>query len=358
MLRKIIHIDMDAFYASVEQRDNPKLRNKAIIVGNPKRIVLTCSYETRKYGVKSAMPSKLAKDLCPHAIFVEPNMEKYKEISTHIKEIFYRYSDVVEPVSLDEAYIDVTENKLNSKSAVKIALLIQKDIKDELGLTCSCGISYNKFLAKTASDMNKPNGSFLITPDDTENFLASLPITKFHGIGKKTAEKFIKFGVYTGKDLLFLSKEFLEKHFNTRGIFYYNIVRGIDHRPVKKHRIVKSISNETTFISNISTQQELEEHLKVLFNKAYSRLSARDMVSKTITIKIKYSDFKQITRSFSFEEYMLDKQKVYEEFLILLRSIELENGVRLLGVGFSNLLDQQKFDTDFKKNYQQLQFKL
>jgi DNA polymerase-4 len=255
--RKIIHIDMDAFYASVEQRDNPELRGKPLVVGGLPEgrggVVATASYEARKFGIRSAMSSKRALQLCPHAVFVRPRFAAYKEASQHIREIFSRYTDLIEPLSLDEAYLDVTHDKLNIGSAIDIAKEIKQAIKDELNLTASAGVSVNKFVAKIASDMKKPDGLTFIGPSSIESFIETLPVEKFYGVGKVTAQKMKKLGLFTGADLKQLSLEQITGHFGKAGAFYYNIVRGIDEREVQPHRETKSMGAEDTFAYDLTT---------------------------------------------------------------------------------------------------------
>lgn len=356
-IRKIVHIDMDAFFAAVEIRDNPTYKNKPLIIGGTSLsfgVVSTCSYEARKYGIHSAMSTKQARQLCPHGIFISGNMEKYKQVSQQLHKIFHKYTDIVEPLSLDEAFLDVTKNKLQLKSATKIALLIQKEIKLKLNLTCSCGVSYNKFLAKSATEINKPNGYYVITPTDALDFLDILPIQKFYGIGKKTAEKMISLGIYTGHDLKNLSLEFLTKHFNTRGKFYYNVVRGIDHREVVSSRVIKSISKETTFYTLISGSKEITSNFLTVFNFAFERLYLQKFVTKTITIKIKYSDFSYFTKSFSANRWLNNKNKLLQYLFFLIEQVENLDDIRLIGVSFSNLKTLAEYEKYFKPKFIQL----
>lgn len=338
--RKIIHIDMDAFYASVEQLDNPDLRGKPVAVGgNSQRgVVAAASYEARKYGVKSAMPSAKAAKQCPHLIFVPPRFSRYKELSNQIREVFFEYTDLVEPLSLDEAYLDVTENKIGLNSATLIAEEIKEKIKDRTGLIASAGISYNKFLAKTASDMDKPDGLYVILPEEAKGFVASLPVHRFHGIGKVTAEKMVKAGIFTGKDLKKKTLDDLKLRYGKSGQYYYNICRGIDTRKVQAVRETKSVSAERTFENNIydfaDIIQEIDRIARISFDRYY-RSKATD--GHTITIKLKYADFKQITRSKTLEQAI----NVETEFVDVARSLMTEDllsdeGVRLIGVGVSN----------------------
>jgi DNA polymerase-4 len=351
-VRKIIHIDMDAFYASVEQRDFPEYRGKPIVVGGSPEgrggVVATASYEARKFGIKSAMTSKKAQQLCPYAIFVRPRFEAYKEVSRQIREIFNRYTDLIEPLSLDEAYLDVTEDKLNIGSAITIAKQIKQAIKDELNLTASAGVSVNKFTAKIASDMNKPNGLTFIGPSKMENFMEKLPVEKFYGVGKVTAEKMKRQGLHTGLDLKEQTEARLMQLFGKSGKFFYNIVRGIDHRPVQPHQEIKSISAEDTFAYDLAKGEELDDCLIQIAKSAFSRLQRYQLYGRTLTIKIKFQDFKQITRSNSFLLPITDLDKVLEISKSIVANTDFDGKkVRLLGVSFSNFGEvkmRDKFD--------------
>ncbi|WP_448702698.1 DNA polymerase IV [Mucilaginibacter sp. AW1-3] len=340
-LRKIIHIDMDAFYASVEQRDNPELRGKALVVGGSPEgrggVVATASYEARKFGVRSAMPSKTALRLCPHAIFVRPRFAAYKEVSNHIREIFSRYTDLIEPLSLDEAYLDVTNDKLGIGSAIDIAREIKQAIKDELNLTASAGVSVNKFVAKIASDMNKPDGLKFIGPSAIEAFMETLPVEKFHGVGKVTAEKMKKMGLFTGLDLKNLTEDDLVKSFGKSGRFFYRIVRGIDERPVEPDQETKSVGAEDTFPYDLTTLEEMEPELDKLSVVVHNRLTKNNLKARTVTLKVKYSDFKQITRSQSFNTPTDDLEKISATAKKLMAATFVdEQKIRLLGVSTSN----------------------
>lgn len=339
--RKIIHIDMDAFYASVEQRDNPELRGKPLVVGGLPEgrggVVATASYEARKFGIRSAMPSKQALQLCPHAIFVRPRFPAYKEVSQHIREIFSRYTDLIEPLSLDEAYLDVTEDKLNIGSAIEIAKQIKQAIKDELQLTASAGVSINKFVAKIASDINKPDGLTFIGPSAIEAFMEKLAVEKFQGVGKVTAEKMKKMGLFTGVDLKNLSEDELVGHFGKPGRFYYNIVRGIDEREVQPHRETKSLAAEDTFAYDLTTIEEMEAELDKIAKIVCERLQKYELKGRTITLKIKYSDFKQITRNRSLTTPVYDPETISSIAKQLLAATEPEDKrIRLLGISLSN----------------------
>ena len=291
--RKIIHVDMDAFYASVEQLDNPELKGKAIAVGGggERGVVSAASYEARKFGVRSAMSGILARKKCPHLIFVRPNFKRYTEISKEVRSIFYEYTDLVEPLSLDEAYLDVTENKKRHPSATLLATEIRNAIYTKTGLRASAGISVNKFVAKVASDINKPNGQKTIPPEEVLSFLEELDIAKFYGIGKVTAAKMYNLGIFKGKDLKEKSLEFLIEHFKKSGGYYYNIVRGIHRSKVKTDRIRKSIAAERTFMENLTSEIYMLEKLEKIADELEKRLKKSEVAGKTVTLKIKYSDF-------------------------------------------------------------------
>lgn len=344
-IRKIIHVDMDAFYASVEQRDRPELRGKAIIVGgspNSRGVVTTASYEARKYGVHSAMPCSQAARLCPHGIFVKPRFDAYKEASGIIREIFFEYTDLVEPLSLDEAYLDVTENSKGIPSATLIASEIKKRIKEETGLTASAGISYNKFLAKTASDIQKPDGLTLITPEEAEAFLEELDIAKFYGVGKATVKKFHAVGIKSGKDLRKWSEIELVKLFGKSGRYYYNIIRGHDPRPVKPNHIRKSYGKERTFSSDIEDPVEIYRFLEELSGRVAEGMKKNQVSGKTITLKIRYDDFETITRSTSLPYYTNEESEIINISRRLLENTEIGyRKVRLVGISLSNL-DQNR----------------
>jgi DNA polymerase IV len=343
-IRKIIHIDMDAFYASIEQRDNPEYRGKPIAVGGSPEgrggVVATASYEARKYGVRSAMPSKRAKQLCPKIIFVKPRFEVYKQVSNHIREIFSRYTDLIEPLSLDEAYLDVTTDKQNIGSAIDIAKMIRQAIKDELHLTASAGVSINKFVAKVASDLNKPDGLTFIGPSKITAFLEKLPVEKFFGVGKVTADKMKRMGIHTGADLKKLSENQMTKHFGKTGSFFYKIVRGIDDRPVNPDRETKSVGAEDTFSYDLTSLDEMDFELDKIIRTVHNRLLRYGLKGRTITLKIKYHDFRQVTRSQSFNEGIDDKKVIGDTVKLLLRGTDPENNkIRLLGVSLSNFND-------------------
>ncbi len=339
--RKIIHIDMDAFYASVEQRDKPHLVGKPLIVGGLPEgrggVVATASYEARHFGIKSAMSSKQALQLCPHAIFVTPRFEAYKEVSRQIREIFRRYTDLIEPLSLDEAYLDVTEDKQGIGSALTIAQAIKDAIRSELHLTASAGVSINKFVAKIASDINKPDGLKFIGPSAIEAFMEQLPVEKFYGVGKVTAAKMKAMGLFTGADLKQLTEAELLHYFGKTGSFYYKIVRGIDDRPVTPSRPAKSLAAEDTFSYDLTTLVEMEEKLDKLAQIVHGRLNKNNLQGCTVTLKVKYHDFKQITRNRSFSKPIADIETITRVAKELL-SITFVEGqrVRLLGISMSN----------------------
>ncbi len=337
--RKIIHVDMDAFYASVAQLDNPELKGKPIAVGGggKRGVVAAASYEARKYGVRSAMSGVLARQKCPHLIFVKTDFERYKEISTKIRQIFYEYTDLVEPLSLDEAYLDVTENKKGNPSASLIAQEIRDRIYSELALRASAGISINKFIAKVASDINKPNGQKTINPEEVLLFLEELSINKFYGVGKVTAAKMNNLGIFNGLDLKKKPLEELTKIFGKSGTYYYNIVRGIHHSTVKPNRIRKSIAAERTFSENISSEVFMLERLHKIAEELERRMIASETKGKTITLKIKYSDFTQQTRSKTVQNFIQKKDEIMQIVKELLYQEKFKNSVRLLGISFSNL---------------------
>ncbi len=338
-IRKIIHVDMDAFYASVEQLDNRELKGKPIAVGGSEKrgVVSAASYEARKFGVRSAMTGILAKKLCPELIFVRPRFKRYGEVSKQIRTIFFDYTDLVEPLSLDEAYLDVTQNKKGNPSATLIAKEIRSRIYNEISLTASAGISVNKFVAKIASDYNKPNGQKTVNPEDVLRFLEELDIRKFHGIGKVTAEKMYQLGIFSGKDLKKHSLEYLDTHFGKSGRYYYHIVRGLHNSEVKPNRIRKSLAAERTFSENLSSEIFLMEKLDHIAEEVSRRLKKSNVAGKTVTLKIKYSDFTLQTRSKTLSHYISNKTVILDTSKNLLFQERLSNSVRLLGISISNL---------------------
>lgn len=337
--RKIIHIDMDSFFASVEIRDNPKLKGKPVIIGNDPRktggrgVVSTCSYEARSFGIHSAMSSKEAYERCPQAIFIPGNYEKYTAVSQQIRAIFKRYTDKIEPMSIDEAYLDVTENKLGIKSAVKIARLIQQDIWQELHLTASAGVSYNKFLAKIASDYQKPCGLTVIMPDDAVSFLQQMDIAKFHGVGKKTVEILHQMGVFTGADLLEISEITLIDRFGRFGFDLYRKARGIDNSPVKSNRIRKSIGKEKTYSKILNLDEDIKKELTVLSEKVALSLQKHEKTGKIVILKIRYADFSTLTKRKTLNQQTQDSEQIARNIIQLYETLSDKNkGVRLLGV--------------------------
>ncbi|MDY5973604.1 DNA polymerase IV [Streptococcus hyovaginalis] len=345
--RKIIHIDMDAFFAAVEVRDNPDLKGKPVVIAKDPRetggrgVVSTCSYEARQFGIHSAMSSKEAYERCPQAVFISGNYAKYREIGMQVREIFKRYTDLVEPMSIDEAYLDVTDNKLGIKSAVKVAKLIQHDIWKELHLTCSAGVSYNKFLAKLASDFQKPAGLTLILPEDAQRFLEELPVDKFHGVGKKSVEKLQALGVKTGKDLLALSEMTLIDHFGRFGYDLCRKARGISDSPVKPNRIRKSIGSERTYGKLLYNEEDIKAELSKNARRVADTLIKNEKLGKIVVIKVRYSDFTTLTKrhtlleaSQSFELIEQEAHRIYDEL------DSPPSGIRLLGVTVTGLLDK------------------
>ena len=338
---------MDAFYASIEQRDNPEFKGKPIVVGGGPQgrggVVAAASYEARKYGVRSAMSSKMAQQLCKELIFIKPRFDVYKEVSQQIRSIFKRFTDLIEPLSLDEAYLDVTQDKQNIGSALEIAQLIRKAIKEELNLTASAGVSINKFVAKVASDINKPDGLTFIGPSKVEFFMEKLPVEKFYGVGKVTAEKMKKMGLHTGADLKKLSEKELQDKFGKAGRFFYQIVRGIDNRPVQPFRATKSIGAEDTFPYDLTSLEEMNVELDKIAKLVNDRLVRKQLQGRTITLKIKYHDFKQITRSRSFTEPLEGTKYIAEQARQLLEDTQPENfKIRLLGITLSNFYEKEK----------------
>jgi DNA polymerase-4 len=350
---KIIHIDMDAFYAAVEQRDNPQYLNKPIIVGgkpDSRGVVATCSYEARKFGIHSAMPSSQAYRLCPQAIFVKPRFEAYREASAIIRSIFARYSEIVEPLSLDEAYLDVSENRLFQGSAKLLAKQIKLDILQQTRLIASAGVSCNKFLAKIASDLGKPDGLYLITPEQAASFVENLAIGKFHGIGPATEKKMHELGISNGRDLKQMPLYLLQQHFGKSAQYYYDIARGIDRRPVNACRARKSIGVETTFASDIESASQVLLQLQALLQQALGKLSDGNLTAYTLTIKIKFSNFVQITRSRTLAEPISESSSTQLLLNELLKNSGIERqAVRLLGVTLSSLDGRQQAQSNFRQ---------
>jgi DNA polymerase IV len=341
-IRKIIHVDMDAFYASVEQRDDPSLRGQPVAVGGRQRgVVMAASYEARKFGVRSAMPSVTAKRLCAELVFVKPRFEVYKEVSRQIREIFLDYTPLVEPLSLDEAYLDVTTNFKNIPLASDIAREIRARILEVTGLTASAGISYNKFLAKLASDYRKPNGQTVIPPEKGPGFVQGLDVAKFHGVGPKTAEKMKRLGINTGADLKEQTLEFLEQYFGKSGTYYYAIARGRDERRVVPNRPRKSVGSETTFMEDLARPKEIEDGIDSVLDDVWSYCERTGIAGRTVTVKIKYADFQIVTRSRTLTEPVASREELARTSIALVRTIfPLEKRVRLLGVSLSNMVER------------------
>ena len=338
-MRKIIHIDMDAFYASVEQRDNPELRGKPVAVGHGAKrgVVAAASYEARKFGVRSAMPSITAQKKCAELIFVPPRFDVYRAISLQIRQIFADYTPLIEPLSLDEAYLDVTENLKRLPTAVSVATEIRQRILEETKLTASAGISYNKFLAKLASDFRKPNGQFVITPDQGAAFVENLAVGKFHGIGPVTVEKMNRLGIQTGADLRSKSVEFLSANFGKSGPWYYAISRGEDDRPVRPDRERKSSGSETTFSEDLTAPDDIEREVLGQADEVWAWCENAKAFGRTVTVKIKYDDFQQATRSRSLTTPVSSQAVLHEVSLGLVRSVlPTKKGIRLVGVSISN----------------------
>jgi DNA polymerase IV len=340
-VRKIIHIDMDAFYASVEQRDFPEYKGKPVIVGgspNSRGVVSTASYEARKFGVHSAMPTSQAYRLCPHGIFVHPRFEVYKEVSVQVREIFHEYTDLVEPLSLDEAYLDVTENKVENPSATLIALEIQRKVKESTQLTCSAGVSYNKFLAKVASGFKKPAGLTLITPEKALEFIHTLPIGKFYGVGSATEKKMKELGIHSGAELAQLTEMDLVHHFGKAGHYYFQIAHGIDEREVNPDRVRKSVGAENTFATDISDIDVMKDRLVEVADTVERRLKRINTAGRTLTLKIRYSNFEICSRSLTLTHDIQSSDEMLDIANALLDQTEVnQRPVRLLGISISNL---------------------
>jgi len=347
--RKIIHLDMDAFFASVEQRDNPKLQGLPVVVGgqpDSRGVVAACSYEARQFGIHSAMPSSRAHRLCPQAVFVAPRIEAYRAVSVIIQKIFRRYASEVEPLSLDEAYLDVSDSEMFAGSATHIAQAIKAEILEETQLVASAGVSYNKFLAKMASDMDKPNGLYVIKPAQGESFVADLAVAKFHGVGPVTAAKMHRLGIQTGRDLRAKSKQQLQAAFGKSAEYFYNIARAIDLRPVCSVRRRKSLGKETTFTTDIADINVLREQLIELSDKLWQRLERDGLQAKTFTLKVKYANFRQISRALSAAQTIKQPSEMHALLLELLSRVELgQQAVRLLGVTASGFAEQSVADS-------------
>jgi DNA polymerase-4 len=348
--RKIIHIDMDAFYASVEQRDNPELRGKAVAVGGSRErgVVAAASYEARKFGVHSAMPSITAKRKCPDLIFVEPRFDAYKGISLQIRDIFAEYTPVIEPLSLDEAYLDVTDNLKAIISATQIGEEIRARIRTETELTASAGVSYNKFLAKLASDHRKPDGLFVITPKMGPGFVEALPVRKFHGVGPATAKKMERLGIKTGLDLRAQTLAFLQQQFGKAGSFYYWVARGIDERPVRADRIRKSVGAENTFPDDLFSYEAARDALQEIVDKVWGYCEGSGIRGRTVTLKVKFANFQQITRSRTSQMQIGTRSELEHLSNALLEPLfPVARGVRLLGVSLSSLAEESEREPGF-----------
>ncbi|MEC5315607.1 DNA polymerase IV [Enterococcus casseliflavus] len=342
--RKIIHIDMDAFFASVEERDDPELaKHPLVIARHPsdtggRGVVTTANYLARQYGIHSAMSAQKAYELCPQAIFKPGNHQKYREVSKQVREIFHRYTDIIEPVSIDEAYLDVTVNKINCPSAIKIARLIQRDIWHETHLTCSSGVSYNKFLAKLSSDYHKPRGLTVVMPDEAVAFLQQLPIDKFHGIGKKTVPRMHELGIFTGADLYAWSEMALIREFGKMGYSLYRKVRGIHDSPVSVTRERKSVGKEHTYGNPLTSEEQVLSQLRAIAEEVERSLKRTQKHGKTVVLKVRYSDYSTITKRVTLPIYVHKKEQLFSEASLIWEEIlGLEKGIRLLGITVTNL---------------------
>ncbi|MDQ0222964.1 DNA polymerase IV [Streptococcus moroccensis] len=342
--RKIIHIDMDAFFAAIEQRDNPKLRGKPVIIARDPRfsggrgVVSTASYEAREFGIHSAMSAKEAYERCPQGIFVSGNHEKYSQVGQQVRQIFYRYTDLVEPVSIDEAYLDVTVNKIGSQSAIKIAKLIQRDIWEELHLTASAGVSYNKFLAKIASDMEKPHGLTVIKPDEALSVLSQLPVEKFHGVGRKTVERLHAMGVYTGADLQSVPEMTLIDRFGRFGYDLYRKARGISNAPVKVERTRKSIGKERTYSKFLRTEEDVKKELTNLSLRLEQSLEKHQLAGQTIVLKVRYEDFETLTKRQTLPTAIATASEIDQVAQSIYDQLSQNSlGIRLLGITVTKL---------------------
>jgi DNA polymerase-4 len=358
-LRKIIHIDMDAFYASVEQRDDPALRGLPVAVGGggPRGVVAAASYEARTFGVRSAMPGARARRLCPELVFVQPHFDAYRAVSEHIHRIFARFTDIIQPLSLDEAYLDVTQNKPGIASATYVASEILRMIQEETGLTASAGISYNKLLAKLASDQNKPNGQCVVKPEEGAAFIAHMPVARIHGVGPVTARRMAALGIETGADLRRHDLPFLQKHFGKAATFYYWASRGRDDRPVRDRESRKSVSVEDTFEHDLLDEDALVAALDEIANRLWPRVEKAHAIGRTVTLKIKLSDFRILTRSRTLPHAVHDRAQILETGRALLRAqLPLPLGARLLGLGLHNL--EENSDTEARPEARQFELTL
>ncbi len=348
-IRRIIHIDMDAFYASVEQRDNPALKGRPVAVGHcqERGVVAAASYEARKFGVRSAMPSLIARRKCPELVFVSPRFDAYRAVSAQIHAVFSRYTSLIQPLSLDEAYLDITHPLLRRASATAIAEEIRASIFEQTGLTASAGVSYNKFLAKLASDHRKPNGLFVIPPGMGEAFVAPLPVGTFHGIGPATARRMNSLGIHTGADLRACPLDILKHHFGKAATFYYGIARGVDNRPVEANRPRKSLGKETTFLQDLHTESELVQAMAMLASQVWAACQKREITGRTVTLKLRHSDFTQLTRSQSFPQPVQNEAALQQAAVRLLALLlPLSKPVRLLGVSLTGLVVPGQIEAD------------
>ena len=347
--RKIIHIDMDAFFASVEERDNPDLKGKPVIIGSdPRRtggrgVVSTCNYIAREFGVHSAMSSKEAYERCPQAIFISGNYHKYREVGLQIREIFKRYTDLVEPMSIDEAYLDVTKDKLGIKSAVKIAKMIQFNIWNEVHLTCSAGVSYNKFLAKLASDFEKPKGLTLVLPQDAQAFLDKLPVEKFHGVGKKSVERLHELDIFTGADLFEIPEMTLIDSFGRFGYDLYRKARGINNSPVKTNRVRKSIGSERTYGKLLYDDTDIKAEISKNTERVVATLKNSKKVGRIVVLKVRHADFSTLTKRVTLDVVTDDFCKIDQTARDIYDSLdETASGIRLLGVTVTGLEESKR----------------
>jgi DNA polymerase-4 len=354
MTTKIIHIDMDAFFASVEQRDFPELQGKPVAVGGgaERGVVAAASYEARKFGVRSAMNGRHAKELCPRLIFVPPRFDVYKQASREIHEVFERYTDLIEPLSLDEAYLDVTCNKIQLDSGTFIAQSIKNEIFQKTGLVASAGVSYNKFLAKLASDQDKPDGLYIIEPFQGKAFVANLPIGKFHGVGKATADKMKELGIFRGKDILLFEEKDLVRHFGKAGHFFYNIARGIDNREVRAERERKSVGVENTFSQNILGDEDVWEECKKLLEKLWKRVGKNEKYGRTLSLKIRNNHFETQTKSKTIDHDIIDMDMLYEVAADLYNAyVPFDEPLRLIGFSMSNFNKEDEEDFQLRMEW-------
>ncbi|MBT5855409.1 DNA polymerase IV [bacterium] len=362
MTRKIIHVDMDAFFASVEMLDRPELKNKPVIVGgdpNKRGVVAAANYVARKFGVRSAMPSRQAKQLCPEGIFISGNFERYREISGQIREVLYRYTDTLEPLGLDEAWLDISTNKLEEPSATRLALRLQKDIYETIGLTCSIGVSYCKFLAKIATEENKPNGIFVIPPEKAHLYIMQLAVARIPGVGKVTQKKMDRLGIHTGSDLYSRDRADLLQHFGKYGLVLYDRVRGQDNRPIGQARVRKSLSADRTFQEDYTYGPELVSKLQGIAKETWRRLEKNNLKGRSITLKVRFKSFHQLTRAITLEAAISSEKQLFTLAQGKLQEIcdEHTESIRLLGIGISHFSNSIKMDSKSDKPNQLILFK-